>query len=224
MQPEELAAARASLTAAQENLRQLQDLLQKAEVRAPKAGTILKLSAAAGVTVAAGTPLLTLASLDPIALLAQVDENDRSSVAVGQPATVTVQAYPGETFSGEVASISPLAQRQGDMAVFIVEVRIDNAKGLLFPGMSGRVAIQVRKEENVLILPYQALTARQGQAGVFVAEGNTARFVPVVLGSQTATEAVVKEGLKPGDEVIIGPPDVLPKLRDGSPIRIAQGS
>ncbi|MDI3270003.1 MAG: efflux RND transporter periplasmic adaptor subunit [Bacillota bacterium] len=225
VQPEDVAAARASLTAAQENLRQLEDLLQKAEIRAPISGTILNLSGAAGASVPAGTPLLTVAGLDPIALLAQVDENDRGTLRLGQPASVTVQAYPGEIFSGEVTSISPAAQRQADMAVFIVEIQVDNGDGLLFPGMSGRVAIQTRKEANVLTIPYQALTARQGQAGVFRVEGGTARFVPIVLGAQTATEAVVKEGLKAGDQVITGPPDVLPKLQDGTAVQVStQGS
>ncbi len=149
--PEEIALAEAQLHQAQAQLKLAQAQLARAVVRAPLSGTVLSRSARVGETAQPGATLLTLANLDEMTMLIYVPQTDLPRVRVGDAVAVTVDAYPGQVFHGQVASIARQAQftprdtqAKEDRAkvVFAVKVRLPNADHRLKAGMTGDAVIE----------------------------------------------------------------------------------
>jgi len=143
-------------------------LLEDTDVRAPVTGTIIEKDVERGAVIASatsnvsgGTTLLKMADLNLVQVRTLVDETDVGKVQPGQPATVTVDAYPNRAFPGTVLKIEPQAQTEQNVTVFPVLVRIDNREGLLRPGMNTEVEIHVGRREGVPAVPNAALRTQR---------------------------------------------------------------
>ncbi len=148
---EEIALADAQVHQAQAQLKLAQAALVRSSVRAPLAGVVLSRSARAGETAQPGATLMTLANLDQVDLVMYVPQTDLPRVQVGTPVRVQVDAYAGQTFTGQVISIASQAQftprdtqAKEDRAqvVFAVKVRLPNADHRLKAGMNGDAALE----------------------------------------------------------------------------------
>src|SRR3954470_6130469 len=142
--------------------------LEDTDVRAPITGTILEKDVERGTVIASatsnvsgGTTLLKMANLNQVQVRTLVDETDIGKLQPGQPATVTVDAYPQRPFSGTVLKIEPQAQTEQNVTMFPVLVRIDNKEGLLRPGMNAEVEIHVGRRDDVLAVPNAALRTQR---------------------------------------------------------------
>jgi HlyD family secretion protein len=142
--------------------------LEDTDVRAPITGTILEkdvergsVIASATSNVSGGTTLLKMANLNQVQVRTLVDETDIGKLQPGQPASVTVDAYPQRPFSGIVLKIEPQAQTEQNVTMFPVLVRIDNKEGLLRPGMNAEVEIHVGRRNDVLAVPNAALRTQR---------------------------------------------------------------
>jgi HlyD family secretion protein len=149
--------SRASLDLAQQRV-------EEATVRAPVAGTVLTKPVSLGQVIASatnsasgGTIVLTMADLSKVRVRALFNETDIGNVSVGQPATVTVDAFPDRPFRGVVEKKEPSAVVQSSVTMFPVLVTLDNLEGLLQPGMNGEVSVLVDRRENVLAVPNDAV-------------------------------------------------------------------
>jgi HlyD family secretion protein len=149
-----------------------------ATVRAPVAGTVLEKLVSAGQvissatsSVSGGTSLLKMADLSRIRLRALVSETDIGSVRPGQPATVTVDAFPQRPFQGEVEKIEPQAVVQQSITMFPVLISISNEGGLLLPGMNGQVSMLVDQREGALAVPIDAVRTGRELPAVAAALG-----------------------------------------------------
>ncbi len=80
------------------------------KIVAPQSGTVAKISVRNGQAVSAGTPVFTLVQLSHVSVVANIPESKIRKVAVGQSATIYVDAHPGVAFSGTVKAISPTTQ------------------------------------------------------------------------------------------------------------------
>lgn len=216
---EQIAAARASVTAAEAALAQAQARLVDVELRTPEAGTVLEVLVEPGESVTAGQLIARIARLDVVEIIAEIDETDVGSVKPGLTARVNSLAYPDRTFTAEVVRLSPVARRQGQVGVFDVTLRAENGEQLLRPGMTVSVDIESERRSGVLVVPNAALTVRDGRNGVFVIENGSARFQPLETGLSTATQVEVLDGLKAGDVIVAGPPAALRVLADGDAVR-----
>lgn len=136
--PAQVAAAEAQVHAAEYALYLAQLQVSKATVKAPIDGIVSKVQTAAGSLAGPGAPLLTLLSQD-VRVTIPVEEARLSQLAIGQPARISVAAYPGRTFAGAVAIIAP----ELDPATRTVQVTIrpTDDEGLLAPGMSATVEL-----------------------------------------------------------------------------------
>ena len=85
------------------------------------------------------------------------NETDIGNVHPGEPANVTVDAYPDRRFSGVVEKIEPQAVVQQNVTMFPVLVNLDNPEGLLKPGMNGEVAVLIDERDDVLAIPNDAI-------------------------------------------------------------------
>lgn len=142
--PEAVFLAEAQVVQAEAASQVLRVQAEKATIASPLSGVVTSRSIQPGEVTSPGVPLLAVADLNQIKLLVYVPESRVGEVSVGQEAAVSVDAFPGRVFHGEVSFISPraeftprtiLTQEERAETVFAVEIKLDNADRLLKPGM-----------------------------------------------------------------------------------------
>ncbi len=122
-----------------------------------------------GQHVRPGDELLTVVDLDPIKVEVQVLESEVGLLAEGRGATIAFAAFPGESFSGRIATINPVVER--DTRTARVTVTIPNPRGRILPGMYARVSLEARKFADRVMVPRAALLERDRRTMLFVFEG-----------------------------------------------------
>ena len=164
----DFANAKAAVINAQVAVDNAKIQLEDTDVRAPVTGTVIEQDVERGTVIASatsnvsgGTTLLKMADLSLVQVNTLVDETDIGKVAVGQPASITVDAYPNRPFDGVVLKIEPQATTNQNVTMFPVLVRIQNKEGLLRPGMNADVEIHVGRRDNVLAVPNAALRTQR---------------------------------------------------------------
>lgn len=160
----DFANARAALVRAETGLELSRLRLEDVVIRSPMIGTILDKNVEDGVviqsasgSVSGGTTLLTIANLETVQVRTLIDQTDVGRIEAGMPVSVRVEALPDRTFRGVVEKIEPQATVQQNVVMFPVVVQLDNAEGLLKPGMTAEVTITIAERPNVLTLPNNAV-------------------------------------------------------------------
>jgi RND family efflux transporter MFP subunit len=170
--------------------------------RSPVSGFVIEKQALAGMHVTPGQTLYRVADLSRVWVEADLYEQEIPLVRTGQPATVTLDAYPGERFAGRVAYLYPFVQEN----TRTMRVRFDfaNRGGRLKPGMYANVELQVPLGRG-LTVPSDALVDSGTRQLVFVAEGD-GYFQPrdVTVGQRFGDRVQILEGLKVGELVAAG--------------------
>ncbi len=148
--PQQIAAAEAQVEVARAALEALQVKATRFSLKAPISGLVLERPVNVGEVARPGAPLLTLADLDHLTLTLYVPENRLGQVHIGQPVSVTVDAYPGRTFVGTVSFIAGQAEftpqnvqthEERVNLVFAVKVSLPNPGHALKPGMPADAVI-----------------------------------------------------------------------------------
>lgn len=153
------------------NLAKARHDLTKVTLTAPMAGVVTRLNveegenAIMGTLNNPGTVLLTISDLGTMEAWVEVDETEVVDVALGQPAEVTIDAFPGRTFPGRVTEIgnSPLRIRAGatrEAVDFEVKITLDEAPANIRPGLSAKASIKVAERAQALAVPLGAVTVR----------------------------------------------------------------
>lgn len=160
----QLAAAEAQVKQSEAALRQAQVDLDHTFIRAPVDGIVVSRNVDVGQTVAASlqapTLFLIAQDLTKMQVDTNVDEADIGRVRVGQDATFTVDAFPGETFKGKVTQIRQAPLNVQNVITYDAVVAVPNLDLKLFPGMTANVKILVDHRENVTKIPNAALRFR----------------------------------------------------------------
>ena len=147
-----------------------------------------------------GYPVLVLSDLNSLKAKSFVKEGDLDYFKIGMDVKIYVPAIK-KTIDAKVSSIIPSADPATHS--FVVKYDLKNKKGLI-PGMYAKAKVVVGKEEAVLV-PFAALTTREGIVGVFVVRDGVVRFTPVKQIAQEGDFIAVK-GLEGGERVILYPP------------------
>jgi RND family efflux transporter MFP subunit len=166
-----------------------------------------------------GGVILTVARVDVLRVFISVNEREVSGLALGQLAHVELDALPGRSFKGQVVRLAPAldpATRTLD-----AEVQLDNAQGLLRPGMYGRGAIVLGVHAGALTVPVGAVQLSDRRAFVFVQQGEQVRRRAIKTGVDGGEWLEVTEGLAAGEVVVTAGIDT---LADGMKIRTARPS
>jgi cobalt-zinc-cadmium efflux system membrane fusion protein len=173
-------------------------------VRAPFAGKVVEREATLGELVTPEDTLFTLADLSEVWLWVDLYERDLAHVRLGERVEVRLDAWPEETFTGELAYVAD----QVDPETRTVRARVDlpNPTGRLKPGMFGRVALAAATDGDavpVLTIP-RAAVQRDGSESIVFVQTAPGRFErrEVELGRVTDEVAEVLAGLDAGDEVV----------------------
>lgn len=173
-------------------------------VRAPFAGKVVAREATLGELVSPEDTLFTLADLSEVWLWIDLYERDLAHVETGQRVEVRLDAWPGETFEGELTYIAD--QLEPESRTVRARVDLPNPEGRLKPGMFGRVALTAAgggEGPPVLTVPRTAVQ-RDGVESVVFVQTAPGRFErrEIVLGRVTDDLAEVVSGLSEGDEVV----------------------
>ncbi|EGV27718.1 efflux transporter, RND family, MFP subunit [Thiorhodococcus drewsii AZ1] len=171
-----------------------------------------------GETVTANTALLRIVELDPITAVFSVTERDYADLKSGTQALIATDAYPNETFEGQIQRIAPVFRESTRQAR--VEIGVANPDRRLKPGMFARATLILDRHQDAIIVPEQALTRRDGLDGLFVidADADKAVWRPVKPGIRQGDQVeVIGEGLE-GRVVVLGQQ----QLRDGASVRIVE--
>lgn len=170
----DLVKAQTQLVRAKAALSTAEDRLRDTRVLAPISGVILSRSVDLGQIIASavsnvggGTVLATVADMEEVYVNTNVDEVDIGKVTVGQRAKVVADAFPDDSFYGEVLRISPLGKTTQNVTTFNVVVLVRNIGGKLKAGMSASVDIEIFRRQNVVLVANEALKdpkSEQGQA------------------------------------------------------------
>lgn len=154
-------SAEANLTLAEANLTLQRADLENAAIRSPIKGIVLDRAAEPGQIVASSLSapvLFTLAEdLARMELQVDIDEADIGHVAIGNPAEFTVEAYQGRHFPAEIVQLRFAPQDTDGVVTYTGVLRVDNAEGLLRPGMTATADIIVQQVEGALSVPNAAL-------------------------------------------------------------------
>ena len=186
--------------------------LDKTRILAPFDGVIGLRNVSLGDFVTPGQAIAPLEAVQTLKVDFRLPERFVSEVALEQKLELQVDARPGQRFDGVVYAISPLIEEGGRS--ILVRAQVDNADGLLNPGMFARVQL-ITEESDVLVVPEAAMSpSGQTQFVVRLQEGQAER-VPVVMGERRAGLVEIVSGLDEGDLVVVAG---LQRVRAGMPL------
>ena len=154
-------SARASATLARAALESARSRLAKTKIISPIGGVVLSRMVEPGQTVTAGfqTPVLfkLAEDLKRMSLHVFIDEADIGRTKEGQPASFTVDAYPGKIFPSTVLELRNEPKTEQNVVTYEAVLEVDNSELLLRPGMTATASIVAGRRENVLTVPSAAL-------------------------------------------------------------------
>jgi RND family efflux transporter MFP subunit len=197
----QLDLARAQMAQSAARLQELRINLANTNVVSPVDGFVARRNVDPGAWVSQQAGVASIVDISSLRLVANVVEKDLRMVSTGDPAVVEVDAFPGETFKGRIARVSPILDPATRTAP--LEVEIPNPDYRLKPGMYAKVNLQVETRSNVLIVPKVAVIDSEGQRGIYQATAeNRAAFKPVKVGLENSERAEILEGLREGEVII----------------------
>ena len=171
-------------------------------LRSPVTGVVIEKPALKGMRFMPGEALYQISDLSGLWLLADIFEQDLGLVRPGQAAKITVEAFPGKTFSGKVSFLYPTITSETRTGK--VRIELPNPGGLLKPSMYASVELAAGQALKVLTVPNSAVIDSGVRRIVLVqlAEG---RFEPreVKLGARADEHVEVLEGVKAGEQVVV---------------------
>lgn len=205
--------ARANLDILRARMEQEQVALSKTVLRAPFAAVAGLRQVSPGAYVNKGDDIVRLDALDTLKLEVPVPETYLPLVRLGLPVKVTIDALPGQVFSGKVHAIDPVVDPVSRNVR--VRARIANPAGTLKPGMFARVTADLGGKTQAILLPEQVIVPRADGNYVFLAVNGKADLRKVTLGKREPGRVEIVSGVAAGDIVVL---DGQIKLRPGVPV------
>jgi len=222
-----VSGAESAITSAQAALGAANVAVEYTRIRAPFDAVVLTKDADVGDIVTpfgaaanAKAAVVTIADMSSLKVEADVSESNLEKVKAGQPCEIQLDALPDSRFRGEVHMIVPTADRS--KASVMVKVRFLDTDPRILPEMSARVAFLERPvtkneaEPKTAVNP-AALITKNGRNIVYSTKGDTVVETQVTPGEKMGDLVEIREGLKPGDKVVLNPPG---KLKTGSRITV----
>lgn len=192
-----------SLKASLQDRRASYELAQKklrdADVRAPVAGSVSERLVQPGEYIRENTPVATIVQMNPLKLKTAIQEKHAGLIRPGQAVAFVVEAFPGRTFGGTVAYVSPAVDQT--TRTFPVEALVDNTDRVLKPGFFAKGTVQTRLDEEVIAAPEATISTLAGVSTVFVIEDGKARQQQVTTGARQGKLVEIVDGLK-GHELL----------------------
>jgi HlyD family secretion protein len=203
------AAQRAQAESAVEQARlalaDAEEALANATITAPFDAAVTTVFVQPG-EIAAG-PVVAVVDLSSLEVVLQVDEVDVGSLAVGQPATITLESYPETEIAAEVASIAPAAGASvTGLVTYDVRLRLGESSVPLLAGMTANATLVTAEKRDVLLVPNEAIQVDRTSGAYSVRRqmGDTVEEVEIVIGLRDNQFTEIREGLSAGDVLLVG--------------------
>jgi RND family efflux transporter MFP subunit len=210
--PEQILQATARLAIAQQDLARLEDIQSKYTIRAPFDGYVSLENTEVGAWINKGAPVVEVVELAEVEVSIMVLEDDVVHLRKEMPAKVGVAALPGQSFTGPIIHIVPLADTRSRS--FPVKVRLKNTETdgnpLLKAGMFAQVTLPVGRSRGAVMVPRDAIVLGQAKPTVYVVDRESesdrtgkVRAVTVETGLDVQGFVEVRGELKPGELVVV---------------------
>jgi len=205
----------ASVRALDAQVRYVDELIRNAEIYAPIDGVVTVKKAFVGETVApqgfggagsAGATFAVIVDLGSLEMEADINEQNLGKVRIGQPAEVTLDAYPDRPYKARLRQIVPTADRQKGSVK--VKIELPGKDERVLPEMSCRVVFlgtEVKADDKgrpKVMIPTSSVVEVGGKKGMLRVSGGAARFVPLDLGGAIGTQTEVVGGAVGGEEIV----------------------
>ena len=215
--------AQANLAAADANVRRLEQLESFKNVYAPFSGVLTRRNVDPGALInsgagAAGRELFDIARVDPLRVYVSVPQAYAPNIKVGMKATITLQEFPGQKFTGTVArtadAIDPMTRTLN------TEVDVPNKDSKLLPGSFGEVHFATGTSVPRITIPVNAMLFRaEGPRVAVVDNDSTVHLRPISIGRDFGATLEILGGLEVSDRIIINPSD---SLQEGQKVNLAK--
>jgi RND family efflux transporter MFP subunit len=195
-----------------------EDRLRYTQIQSPMDGTVIQRGIQPGEVVTPGVqatfegkPLLTVADLSTLVVKADLNQIDVAKARLGQTVALTLDALPGKKYEAKVTQIAPASTtpKGKDVDVFPVEATLNQADGLIKPGMTADLRVHIETRPQVLSLPIEAIAKETGKSFVTKVVGDQKKprteKIEVQLGARNDREVEVVSGVKEGERVLIKP-------------------
>jgi len=209
----ELKRAESQVLQARAEVEHAQALLRNSVVESTLRGRVTRKLVEPGEVVDMGAPLLVLGDTQRIIVRAEVDETDIGSLAVGQPARITADAYPGRVFQGKIYEIGQMIgkrkirpedpTRMQDMKVLETKIDVTDGGKDLKLGMTTDVKILVAYKEQAVVIPRRLVAPGATEATVRVAGVRGLEPRVIRLGLRDSERVEVVGGLRVGERIAV---------------------
>jgi len=194
----------AEITQAQANIDSIIAKIQNAKIVAPISGVITQFDAKVGQLASQSVPLISIISNGGYEVDSGVSETDIGKISVGNKVSMTLDAFPNETFTGKVFYIAPAETNTQGVVSYQVKILFDKADPRLKSGLTANIDIQTKYKDSTLILPQYAIL--QNDTGTFIEtidEKGKVKQTPVQLGiiDQKGNVEVIS-GATQGEQVL----------------------
>ena len=191
--------------------------LKDSRIYAPFTGITAARQIGPGQVISKNTTLTTLVDLDTVKIEVAVPERYLGQIRTGQKLEFKVDAFPTNSFVGEVYFVSP--QLEDRTRTALVKARLENPNGKLRGGMFAKLDLTLTLRDSALVIPEPALVNNGDTTMVFVvSSSNTAVMKSVKTGLRMAGKVEVVSGLVAGEQVIV---EGLQKLGPDAPVKLA---
>src|SRR5688572_19772635 len=164
-----------------------------------------------GATVRNRQTLIKLPDVSEMKLTVKIHESHINMISPGQPAFIVLDSMPDQRFRGHVSKVGLLpdtTSRWGNpnLKVYATEILVTDKLPDVKPGVSARAEVIITNLHDVISVPLQAVTTREGKPVVYLADGEEARPIDVQVGLYNTKFIEVTSGLKEGDHILLSPP------------------
>jgi membrane fusion protein, multidrug efflux system len=212
----EMDAAASALESAEAQLRQANNAVGYATLKADKAGIVTAVLAEPGQVMNAGQAVITLAHSGETEIAVAIPEQDAGFLTVGQSAQITLWAGPRASFTGKIREIA--GQADAASRTYAIRIAVTEAPPIMRLGMTATVALRI-DDEAAMVVPLGALTEADGSPVVFVVDpaNKTVRKTDVTIKGAADGGVRIASGLHVGDWVVTAGVQF---LRDGIRVRL----
>jgi len=189
--------------------------IEKTRIAAPFAGIVGLRQVSLGEYITPGQPLVGLDAIEEIKVDFKMPEKYLSTVHHGQAIEIKVDAFPGETFEGEVYAIDPRVDIEG-RSIFI-RARVPNKDQKLRPGQFARVTLIHEVKPDALTVPEAAIVPKGTDQYVFKVVDGKVQLAKVSIGTRRAGRVELVEGVSAGELVVTAGQL---KIRDGAAVTV----
>ncbi len=201
--PQDIQAQQAQVESAQAQVQSALSKLQNSQIVAPMSGVITQFDAKVGQYASPGTTLISIISQGAFEVDALVSETDVGKVALSNKVTMTLDAFPSETFTGSVFYIDPAQTTSEGVVGYKIKIAFDKADRRMKSGLTANIDIKTRHKDNVLRLPQYAILQNDDDTFVQVVENNVVKDISVTLGLQDQDGNVeIISGVTEGQQVL----------------------